>query len=402
MTTPFDTVASAPIDAILKTVDEFKRDPSPKKINLAVGVYQDDTGKTPILECIRKASAEWLAQETSKEYIPADGSEKFVNEAGILIFGEESWKKNKTKMVSLQAVGGCGALKVGADLLQLTLGIKQIHVSNPTWDNHKMVFEQAGMHSKDYPYYDSKKQMVDFDRLCSAMRSFSENSVVLLHASCHNPTGSDLTRTQWDEIATIVRAKKLIPFFDCAYLGFSKDPEADLYPIRKFLELGIPYLLAFSFSKCIAVYRERVGALFIVTHEERSAAACMTQLKNLVRANYSRPPGWGAHVVAKVLAEPELKKLWLSELETMRARTQDMRERLYHGLHAKAPSLNCTGLKTGVGLFTMLDLTPSEVQQLKESSHIYMLESGRICIAALRAETVDFVSDAIAQIVRDR
>ena len=399
MTTFFSTLPSVASDPILKTVSAYKRDPSPLKINLSIGVYQDEQGKTPMLKSVRLASESWLNQEESKEYLPAEGLDTFLKVSGELFFGRPLTDKELSKIAAMQTVGGSGALRLAADLYKEYSSDQPIYVSNPTWDNHHFIFERAGLEVKSYPYYDLANQKLDLEKLLEKFNTLPKNSFVLLHAACHNPTGVDPSQSEWDQILEVIRERELLPLVDSAYQGFSTSKTEDTYIARKLLEMNIPFVVAYSFSKSFSMYRERVGALFIVTQSDSEATIVRSRLVRLARTNYSRPPSWGAQVVNKIASTPEFFKMWQQELAEMRGRTSVMRSHLTQLLKTRLPNSNLAALENGQGLFSLLDVTPASVLELQEKRHIYMLESGRVCIAALRPSTLEYVADSLCEVI---
>lgn len=400
MSSPFAALEAVAVDPILKTVAAYKLDPAPNRLNLAIGVYQDEHGKTPIMECVRKASLEWLNQEDSKDYLPADGLDGFLQEAARLFFADKLGSDDLKRIVTVQTIGGNGALRLAAEMVKEYLPKDTIHVSSPTWDNHNLIFERAGCAVESYPYYNPKTQRLDLDNMLSALKTLPAQSVVLLHASCHNPTGIDPNKGEWDQIIDLLVKQNLIPFIDCAYQGFSNAKSDDLYIARRLLSLKVPFLAAYSFSKSFALYRERVGALFVVTDNENEAKAVRSRLVRAARTSYSRPPSWGAQVVRQVLASPDLYHLWQSELSVMRDRVIEVRQLFAEQLESRVPGFKTDGIRFGNGLFTLLDLTPQQVLELQQRFHLYILESGRICLAALNRTKLEYVTDAIKQVVR--
>jgi aromatic-amino-acid transaminase len=385
----------APADPILGVTEAFVADKNPKKVNLGVGVYYDDHGKIPLLECVRHAESERLKSSPHRGYLPIDGLPAYDRAVQELVFG--SVKKN---IVTVQALGGTGGLKIGADFLRRVSPASAAWISEPSWENHRQLFEAAGFAVSAYPYYDARTRGLDFAGMKRALESLPAGAIVVLHACCHNPTGVDLTRENWSAVLEFVRARGLVPFLDLAYQGFADGLEADAYPARLFAEAMSPVFLASSFSKSFSLYGERVGALSVVTASEEEAARTLSHVKRVVRTTYSNPPSHGSEIVATVLANPQLRALWDRELGAMRERIKAMRKRLVDNIHARAPGADFGFVLEQRGMFSYSGLTREQVRRLREEYSIYAIDTGRICVAALNSKNVDYVADAIAKVIR--
>ncbi|WLI87577.1 amino acid aminotransferase [Massilia sp. R2A-15] len=395
----FSAIAMAPRDPILGITEAFNADPNPAKINLGVGVYYDDNGKVPLLNCVRKAEALMIEQQAPRTYLPIDGLAAYDKAVQELVFGAGSPIIQGKRAVTVQAVGGTGALKIGADFLQrFAPAGAQVYISDPSWENHRALFESAGFVVNNYAYYDEATHGVNFAGMLASLKAMPRGSIVVLHACCHNPTGADLTSAQWDEVIEAVTAGGLIPFLDMAYQGFGAGIEEDGAVVRRFAAAGGALLVSNSFSKSFSLYGERVGALSVVAASADEAARVLSQLKRVVRTNYSNPPLHGGKVVATVLATPELRQLWEEELAAMRVRIKQMRDEFVRKLKEKAPGRDFEFVRQQVGMFSYSGLTKPQVDQLREQS-IYAVDTGRICVAALNSKNIDVVIDAIAKVL---
>lgn len=385
----------APGDPILGVTETYVADPNPKKVNLGVGVYYDDTGKVPLLECIRRAEAERAKASSPWSYLPIDGLAAYDRAVQKLVFGEQ--RKN---IVTVQALGGTGGLKVGADFLRQLAPRATVWISEPSWENHRQLFEAAGFAVKSYPYYDARTHGLDFAGMRRALEAVPAGDIVVLHACNHNPTGVDLSREQWPEVLRIVQARGLVPFLDLAYQGFAENIDADAYAARLFADAMSPVFLSSSFSKSFSLYGERVGAFSLVAASEEEAKRALSHLKRIVRTNYSNPPSHGGQLVAAVLENPELRKLWDSELAGMRDRIKRMRKELVEKIQARVPGADFGFILAQRGMFSYSGLTKEQVLRLRKDFSIYAIETGRICVAALNSKNIDYVADAIAQVIR--
>ena len=395
----FGAIEMAPRDPILGITEAFNADKNPGKTNLGVGVYYDDNGKVPLLECVKKAEAQLMEKLTPRTYLPIEGLAAYDKAVQELVFGADSAVIQEKRAVTAQAIGGTGALKLGADFLKRFSPNSQVWISDPSWENHRALFESAGFVVNNYPYYDAATRGVNFGGMLAALKDMPAGAIVLLHACCHNPTGADLTADQWTQIIEVVTQRGLIPFLDMAYQGFGDGIDADGKVVRRFAAAGGPLFVSNSFSKSFSLYGERVGALSIVAASADEAARVMSQLKRVVRTNYSNPPTHGGQVVATVLATPELRTLWEEELAGMRVRIKAMREELVKKLKAKAPGQDFDFVIQQRGMFSYSGLTKDQVGRLREEFAIYAVDTGRICVAALNSRNIDNVVDAIGKVL---
>ena len=393
-------VEMAPGDPILGVTEAFVADANPKKVNLGVGVYYDDQGKVPLLECVKRAEKLRLETSPNRGYLPIDGLAAYDRAVQELVFGAASAALREKRVVTVQALGGTGGLKIGADFLRRVDPQARVWISEPSWENHRQLFEAAGFKVNSYPYYDARTHGVDFRGMLGALEAMPAGTVVVLHVCCHNPTGVDLSREQWQQVLAVVRARGLVPFLDLAYQGFGDGLESDGYAARLFAEAMSPVFLSSSFSKSFSLYGERVGALSIVTASTDEAARTLSQVKRVVRTNYSNPPTHGGQVVAAVLSTPELRKLWESELAGMRERIKAMRKRLVEGIQARAPQADFGFVLEQKGMFSYSGLSKEQVARLRREYSIYAIDTGRICVAALNSANIDYVADAIAAVIK--
>jgi aromatic-amino-acid transaminase len=393
-------VEMAPRDPILGITEAFHADTNPNKINLGVGVYTDDAGKVPLLECVRRADRAILENPTPWSYLPIDGLAAYDKAVQQLIFGADSAVLAQGRGVTVQAIGGTGALKICADFLRRVSPGAQVLISNPSWENHRALFEGAGFPVKEYPYYDAATHGLNFPGMAAALGAAPPGTIVVLHVCCHNPTGVDLDAEHWAEVLRIVKARNLIPILDSAYQGFAESIDADGAVVRQFAEACSPVFVASSFSKSFSLYGERVGALSVATASSEESARVLSQLKRVVRANYSNPPTHGGKAVAAILTTPELRALWDRELGAMRDRIRTMRKELVDRLHARIPGSDFSFMLRQRGMFSYSGLTKAQVVRLREEFSVYAIETGRICVAALNSRNVDRVAEAIAAVVR--
>ena len=394
----FSAIEMAPRDPILGITEAFNADTNTAKINLGVGVYYDDKGKVPLLECVQKAEAKLMEQPTPRTYLPIEGLAAYDKAVQELVFGADSPVIQEKRALTVQAIGGTGALKIGADFLKRFLPASDVYISDPSWENHRALFESAGFTVHNYAYYDAATRGVNFDGMLAALKAMPAGSIVVLHACCHNPTGADLSQDQWDQVIAAVQAGNLVPFLDMAYQGFANGIDEDGAVVRRFAATGMAMLVSNSFSKSFSLYGERVGALSIVATTSEEATRVLSQLKRVVRTNYSNPPTHGGKVVATVLATPELRKLWEEELAGMRVRIREMRGAMVEKLKAKAPGHDFEFVREQVGMFSYSGLTKEQVGKLRDES-IYAVDTGRICVAALNSTNIDRVVDAIAKVL---
>lgn len=395
----FAAIEMAPRDPILGITEAFNADKNPNKINLGVGVYYDDNGKVPLLECVRKAEALLMEKLAPRTYLPIDGLAAYDKAVQELVFGADSAVVQEKRAITVQAIGGTGALKLGADFLQRFSPDSQVWISDPSWENHRALFESAGFVVNNYPYYDPATRGVNFAGMLDALKAMPAGSIVLLHACCHNPTGADLTDTQWTQVIQVVTQRGLIPFLDMAYQGFGEGIESDGKVVRLFAEAGGPVFVSNSFSKSFSLYGERVGALSIVAVSAEEAARVLSQLKRVIRTNYSNPPTHGGQVVAMALAVPELRTQWEEELAGMRVRIREIRQMLVQKLKEKAPHHDFDFVIEQRGMFSYSGLTKTQVNRLRDEFSIYAIDTGRICVAALNSRNIDTVANAIAKVL---
>jgi len=395
----FEHVDVYPGDPILTLNEQFISDPRSGKVNLSIGVYLNEAGKLPIMGAVLKAETALLKNLGTRPYLPMEGAPSYRKEVQHLLFGEEHPALTAKCVATVQTIGGSGALKVGADFLASYFPGTQVWISDPSWDNHRAIFNGAGFEVKRYPYYSAETQYVDFHAMQTALKAVPAGDIVLLHACCHNPTGADLNEEQWRVLATIIRERGLLPFFDIAYQGFGQGIDEDAFAIRYFASEGIPLLVASSFSKNFSLYGERCGALNIVCSDARQADNVLGQLKATVRRNYSSPPTHGARIVSTVLESNVLRAEWTEELDVMRIRIRAMREHLHASLEVKRPDRNVDYLLEQKGMFSYTGLSPAQVSRLRDEFAIYLVGSGRICMAALTQETISPVADAMAQVL---
>jgi len=389
----------APRDPILGITEAFNADQNPAKVNLGVGVYYDDNGKVPLLECVKKAEAILMEKFAPRTYLPIEGLAAYDKAVQELVFGADSDVVKEKRAITAQAIGGTGALKLGADFLQRFTPNSEVWISDPSWENHRALFESAGFKVNAYPYYDAATRGVNFAGMLDALKSMPEGSIVLLHACCHNPTGADLTDEQWTEVIAVVAQRKLIPFLDMAYQGFGDGIEADGKVVRRFAEAGGALFVSNSFSKSFSLYGERVGALSIAASSAEEAARIMSQLKRVIRTNYSNPPTHGGQVVATVLATPELRQLWEEELAGMRVRIREMRNAFVSKLKEQAPGHDFDFVVKQRGMFSYSGLTKEQVGKLRDNNSIYAVDTGRICVAALNNKNINNVIEAITKVL---
>lgn len=394
-----NAIEMAPRDPILGITEAFNADKNPNKINLGVGVYNDDNGKLPLLECVRKAEVLLAEKLSPRGYLPIDGLAAYDKSVQELVFGADSAVVKEKRAITAQAIGGTGALKLGADFLKRFAPNAQIWISDPSWENHRALFESAGFTVNNYPYYDAATRGVNFAGMLDTLKSIPAGSIVLLHACCHNPTGADLSDAQWLQVIEVVVKRGLIPFLDMAYQGFGDGIESDGKVVRQFAEAGGPVFVSNSFSKSFSLYGERVGALSIVATSAEEAARVLSQLKRVIRTNYSNPPIHGGQVVATALATPELRALWEEELAGMRVRIREMRKALVQKLKEQAPSHNFDFVIEQRGMFSYSGLTKPQVDRLRDEFSIYAIDTGRICVAALNTRNIDYVVAAIAKVL---
>jgi len=399
-TSVFDAVELAPRDPILGLTEAYVADSRPGKVNLGVGVYCDENGRIPLLRAVREAERARVEAGVPRGYLPIEGLAAYDAAVQKLLFGASSPLIAAGRLVTAQALGGTGALKIGADFLKRVDPQAQVLISDPSWENHRGLFEGAGFKVSTYPYYDPQTHGVNFGGMCAALSAAPAGTIVALHACCHNPTGVDLSIDQWREVARICKAQAHVPMLDIAYQGFAEGVDADAAAVRLFADQGLSFFVASSFSKSFSLYGERVGALTIVTGSSEESARVLSQLKRVIRTNYSNPPTHGGSIVAAVLADPKLRALWEEELAEMRNRIKSVRKALVEGLKARGVERDFSFVLRQNGMFSYSGLNPAQVDRLRNEFGIYAVSSGRICVAALNSKNIDYVCDALATVLR--
>ena len=390
----------APRDPTLGPSEAFNRDPDPNRVNLGVGIYLTDEGRIPVLRAVAKAEQRQAAAAAPRGYLPIDGIAAYDNAVQALLLGDSSPLIAEGRAVTAQSLGGTGALKIGADLLKKVVPDVSVAISDPTWENHRAVFESAGFPVVTYPYYDLATRGVRFDAMVEFLNTLAPRTIIVLHACCHNPTGADLSPEQWQKLLEVLRERELLPFLDIAYQGFARGIDEDGVVVRQFAQSGMPVLIASSFSKSFSLYGERVGALTIIDSNPDESARVLSQLKRVIRANYSTPPTHGGAVVTTVLTTPELRASWIEELTEMRERIRKMRAALVDRLRAHGASRDFSFVLRQNGMFSYSGLTAEQVNRLREEFHIYAVSTGRICVAALNSRNVDYVAKAITKVLQ--
>jgi aromatic-amino-acid transaminase len=399
MSSLFHSVELAPRDPILGLNEQFGADTRTTKVNLGIGVYSDDQGKLPLLKSVHQAEMARVQANTTHGYLPIDGFAMLNKAAQILALGADSPVIAEKRALTVQSVGGTGALKIGADFLKQLLPNAQVAISNPSWENHRALFENAGFKVVQYPYYNAQTHGLDFDGMINGLKSLPAGTIIVLHACCHNPTGIDPTPAQWQIIAETVQAGQLVPFLDNAYQGFGQGLEEDAQAIRLFAKMGMMMFISSSYSKSFSLYGERIGALTVVAGSQDEAIRVLSQIKRVVRTNYSNPPTLGGAVVSQVLNTAELHDLWVSELAGMRDRIQDMRQQFVSKLTALGVKQNFDFVLAQQGMFSYSGLTPEQVEALRKDHGIYAVSTGRICVAALNSQNIDYVTKAVAAVL---
>lgn len=386
-------------DPILSLNEAYGHDPRPHKINLSIGIYFDDDNRIPVLDCVHQAEAQLLKENAAKPYLPIEGAPACRREVQKLLFGAQHEAVKSNRIATLQTVGSSGGLKVGADFLKRWLPQSQVWVSDPTWDNHRAMFEGAGLPVNTYPYYDAATGGLKFEAMLDTLATLPARSIVLLHACCHNPTGVDLTREQWQRLVPVLKERQLLPYLDLAYQGYGDGIEEDAFAARALADSGLCFFIANSFSKSMSLYGERAGALSVVCEDAAEAELVLGQLKATVRRNYSSPPIHAGLVVAKVLGDPALRAAWEADVARMRERILAMRRSLHSVLSAKLPGRNLDYFLTQRGMFSYTGLTPQQVDRLREEHAVYLVRSGRVCIAGLNTKNVEATAVAMAAVM---
>jgi aromatic-amino-acid transaminase len=396
----FTAVEMAPRDPILGLNEQFNADTNPQKVNLGVGVYYDDNGKLPLLECVKIAEKQMMEAPKARGYLPIDGIAAYDSAVQSLVFGAGSEPVKSGRVATIQALGGTGGLKVGADFLRKLNPNAKVLISDPSWENHRALFSQAGFTVEAYPYYNAAKRGIDFDGMLAALSAAPEGTVVVLHACCHNPTGYDITPAQWDQVIATVKARKLVPFLDMAYQGFGYGIAEDGAVIGKFVASGQDFFVSTSFSKSFSLYGERVGALSVLCENKEQASRVLSQLKIVIRTNYSNPPIHGGQVVATVLNTPDLRALWEKELAEMRGRIKQMRATLVEKLKAAGVKQDMSFITQQIGMFSYSGLTKDQMVRLRNEFGVYGTDTGRMCVAALNSKNIEHVCASIAKVIQ--
>lgn len=393
----FENLPLLPADPILGLMDAFREDSNPNKMDLGVGVYKTEQGNTPVLKSVKRAERDILEQEQTKLYIGPAGAPEFTSAIQKLLLGNNHPALTDNRVTTLQTPGGCGSLRVVAELVKKSNPQATIWVSDPTWGNHIPLLGDTGLEINTYPYYDAQNHGINFEAMLQTLAQVKAGDLVLLHGCCHNPSGTDLSQQQWQAITQLASDKGFIPFIDIAYQGFGAGIEEDAYGVRLMATQLPELLVASSCSKNFGIYRERVGATLVVSKNTDQAQACATQLARIVRGIYSMPPSHGAAVVAHILSDDELHQQWLSELETMRTRIFNLRTQLLERLQAKGVGNDFSFITQQSGMFSFLDITPKQVERLRKEFSIYMTGDSRINVAGINSSNIDYLSNAIVK-----
>jgi aspartate/tyrosine/aromatic aminotransferase len=396
----FEAIQPAPRDAILGITESFKEDPNPKKINLSVGVYQDGSGKTPVLESVRQAGQLVLERQKSMSYLPIPGSPAYAAAVQQLMFGKGHEVETSGRAATSHTPGGTGALRVAADFIHQQLPKATVWLTQPTWPNHPQIFAAAGVPTKSFAYFDPKTNGLAFEECLAAIKQIPAGDVIMLHGCCHNPTGIDPTPEQWKKLADAIYERGLLPFLDFAYQGFADGIDEDAVGLKALARPGAELIVCSSFSKNFGLYCERVGALTIVAKDKAAAETVQSQIKVCIRSNYSNPPAHGAELVTTVLNDADLRKRWVQEVADMRGRINGMREMLVKTLEAKGVPGDYSFITRQRGMFSFSGLTPPQVEALKQKYSIYIVGSGRINVAGITEQNVGPLCDAIADVVK--
>lgn len=397
----FFPVEMAPHDPILGLNETFNADTRAEKVNLGVGVYYDEAGKLPLLRAVQAAEEARIAEHAPRGYLPIDGLAAYDKAVQQLLFGADSSVIQSGRLITAQSLGGTGALKLGADFLHRLTDKRLVAISDPSWENHRSLFEAAGYEVVTYPYYNPETHGLNLAGMLEGIEALPEGSVVLLHACCHNPTGVDLGLADWARVIDVIQRRNHVPFLDIAYQGFGENLQDDALAVRLFAESGMPFLVASSFSKSFSLYGERVGALTLVTRDADENARVLSQLKRVIRTNYSNPPTHGAKIVSAVLNNPQLYGLWEDELAEMRERIRGMRQALAEKLKAAGVDQDVDFIQRQRGMFSYSGLSKDQVKRLADEFGIYAVSSGRICVAALNMNNIDHVANAMATVMRE-
>jgi aromatic-amino-acid transaminase len=395
----FSAVEMAPRDPILGLNEQFNADTNPSKVNLGVGVYYDDNGKLPLLKCVQEAEKQMAAAPKARGYLPIDGIAAYDSAVKGLVFGAESDMVKTGRVATVQGIGGTGGLKIGADFLKKVSPHAKVLISDPSWENHRALFAQAGFVVESYPYYDAAKRGVNFEGMLAALKAAAPGTIVVLHACCHNPTGYDITAADWDQVIAVVKANKLTPFLDMAYQGFGYGIAEDGAVIGKFVAAGLNFFVSTSFSKSFSLYGERVGALSVACASKEECDRVLSQLKIMIRTNYSNPPTHGGTVCAMVLNTPELRAMWEGELAEMRVRIKAMRSAFVEKLKAAGVKQDMSFITTQIGMFSYSGLSKDQMVRLRNEFGVYGTDTGRMCVAALNSKNIDHVCASIAKVL---
>ena len=395
----FSAVEMAPRDPILGLNEQFNADPNPNKVNLGVGVYFDENGKLPLLHCVQAAEKTMMDKPSARGYLPIDGIAAYDSAVKSLVFGPDSEPVLSGRVATVQAVGGTGGLKIGADFLRHVSPAAKVLISDPSWENHRALFSHAGFVVETYAYYDSQAHAVNFAGMLASLQSAAAGTVVVLHACCHNPTGYDLTPAQWDQVVAVIQARGLTAFLDMAYQGFGHGIAQDGAVIAKFVAAGLNFFVSTSFSKSFSLYGERVGALSVACADKEECARVLSQLKIVIRTNYSNPPIHGGAVVAAVLNDPTLRAQWEAELGGMRERIKTMRHQLVEGLKAAGVQRDMGFITSQIGMFSYSGLSKDQMVRLRNEFGVYGTDTGRMCVAALNSKNLAYVCQSIAKVV---
>ena len=395
----FSAVEMAPRDPILGLNEQFNADTNPAKVNLGVGVYFDDNGKLPLLKCVQAAEKTMMEKPTARGYLPIDGIVAYDNAVKALVFGADSEPVTSGRVATVQAIGGTGGLKIGADFLKKVSPNAKVLISDPSWENHRALFTNAGFEVDTYAYYDAGKRGVDFEGYLASLNAAAPGTIIVLHACCHNPTGYDITHSQWDQVIAVIKAKELTPFLDMAYQGFGYGISEDGAVIQKFVAAGLNFFVSTSFSKSFSLYGERVGGLSVLCKDKEETGRVLSQLKIVIRTNYSNPPTHGGAVVAAVLGNPELRTLWEQELGEMRVRIKAMRQKLVDGLKAAGVKQDMSFITSQIGMFSYSGLSKDQMVRLRDEFGVYGTDTGRMCVAALNSKNIDYVCASIAKVM---
>ena len=395
----FSAVEMAPRDPILGLNEQYAADTNPAKVNLGVGVYYDDNGKLPLLQCVQAAEKTMMDKPTARGYLPIDGIVAYDAAVKSMVFGADSEAVKSGRVATIQALGGTGGLKVGADFLKHLNPNAKVLISDPSWENHRALFTNAGFKVESYRYYDAQTRDLNFPGMLADLTAAAAGTVVVLHACCHNPTGYDITPAQWDQVVSVVKANKLVAFLDMAYQGFAYGLAEDGAAVQKFVDAGLTFFVSTSFSKSFSLYGERVGALSVLCENKEEAGRVLSQLKIVIRTNYSNPPTHGGAIVAAVLANPELRALWEKELGEMRVRIKSMRQMLVDGLKAAGVKQDMSFITRQIGMFSYSGLNKDQMVRLRSEFGVYGTDTGRMCVAALNSKNIAHVCASIAKVL---